>query len=152
MLNTIRISFTSNHCELRVKATFKWQLTFFKLITYLTLIRSLDYLEFNLIICSRSHRGCSIKKMFTKFTGKHLCQSHFFDKIAAYLYHQGLLLCYVQRKWVSFEEAKMFHPFSSKILQNFHNLIWCPIKMSLNISLFYETGNSSKYLSAIYWL
>ena len=99
MLNIIRISFTSNHCELRVKkcifkeATFKWRLTFFKFITYLTLIRSLDYLEFNLIICSRSHRGCSIKKMFTKFTGKHLYQSHFFDRIAAYLYHQGLLLC-----------------------------------------------------------
>ena len=33
-----------------------------------------------------SHRGCSVKKdvhkNFTKFTGKHLCQSLFFNKVA----------------------------------------------------------------------
>ena len=33
-----------------------------------------------------SHRGCSVKKgvfrNFAKFTGKHLCQSFFFDKVA----------------------------------------------------------------------
>ena len=37
-------------------------------------------------ICTRSHRRCSVKKdvlrNFAKFTGKHLCQSHFLNKVA----------------------------------------------------------------------
>ena len=36
-----------------------------------------------------SHRGCSVKKgvlrNFAKFTGKHLCQSLFFNKVAGRL-------------------------------------------------------------------
>ena len=27
-------------------------------------------------------QGCSVKNMFAKFTGKHLCQSLFFNKVA----------------------------------------------------------------------
>ena len=43
---------------------------------------------------SSSHRRCSIKidvlKNFTKFTGKHLCQSLFFNKVAGprHLFHR----------------------------------------------------------------
>ena len=44
-------------------------------------------LEINLSkIWSSSHRRCSVRKgvlrNFTKFTEKHLCQSHFFNKVA----------------------------------------------------------------------
>ena len=46
----------------------------------------------NVILTIRgSHRRCSVKKgvvgNFTKFTGKHLCRSLFFNKVA------GLRLC-----------------------------------------------------------
>ena len=39
-----------------------------------------------MIVRRRSHQRCSMKKAilknFAKFTGKHLCQSLFFDKVA----------------------------------------------------------------------
>ena len=44
-----------------------------------------------------SHRRCSVRKgvlrNFAKFTGKHLCQSLFFDKVAGlrYLFYRTLL-------------------------------------------------------------
>ena len=45
-------------------------------------VRKLDYLSF----IQKQTRRCSIKtgavKSFTKFTGKHLCQSIFFNKVA----------------------------------------------------------------------
>ena len=55
---------------------FPWQLR--------TTVRSgLKYLQVN---SRRRHRNCSIKKgvrkIFAKFTGKHLCQSLFFHKVA----------------------------------------------------------------------
>ena len=38
------------------------------------------------IICRSSHRRCSVRKSglrnLAKFTGKHLCQSFFFNKVA----------------------------------------------------------------------
>ena len=46
-------------------------------------------LEFNMILVQKfrsSHRRCSVRKgvlgNFAKFTGKHLCQSLFFNKVA----------------------------------------------------------------------
>ena len=46
-------------------------------------VRSYGYIDY---ICRSSHRRCSVKKgvlkNFAKFTGKHLCQSLFFNKIA----------------------------------------------------------------------
>ena len=53
---------------------------------------SLEFIGMNLskqclLFCKRSHQRCSIKigilKYFTKFTGKHLCQSLFFNKISS---------------------------------------------------------------------
>ena len=39
-----------------------------------------------------SHRRCSMKKgflrNFAKFTGKHLCQSLFFNKVAGHLFYR----------------------------------------------------------------
>ena len=43
-------------------------------------------LKYEILIVRRSHQRCSIKKsflkIFTKFTGKHLCQSPFFIKVS----------------------------------------------------------------------
>ena len=45
------------------------------------------FLSANLYLDSSSHRRCSVKKgvlrNFTKFTGKHQCQSLFFNKVAS---------------------------------------------------------------------
>ena len=49
-------------------------------------------------ILSRSHRRCSIKKValknFPKFTGKHLCQSLFFNKVAISACRKRLWRCF----------------------------------------------------------
>ena len=50
------------------------------------LSRNLTLESFQLCLFRSSHLRCSIKKVvlrnFTKFTGKHLCQSLFFNKVA----------------------------------------------------------------------
>ena len=73
----------SKHNYISIKKTHPISLTFFS-SKFLLFI-----LVFHLLCVSNnkcSHRRCSIKKVairnFAKFTGKHLCQSLFFNKVA----------------------------------------------------------------------
>ena len=82
-----------------------------------------NYLIFYLFGFRSSHRRCSVKKgvlrNFTKFTGKHLCQSLFFSKVAG---HISFLL--KKRLWhrrfpvnsVKFLRAPFLHNTSGRLL------------------------------------
>ena len=53
-------------------------------------------LSWEKVLIRSSHRRCSIKegvlRNFSKFTGKHLCQSLFFNKVAGSCRHEATLL------------------------------------------------------------
>ena len=53
-------------------------------------------LSWEKVLIRSSHRRCSIKegvlRNFSKFTGKHLCQSLFFNKVASSCRHEATLL------------------------------------------------------------
>ena len=90
-------SFTNMWCVARFGTickinTLPWVFfTFFKLYKCYQLVRRITYFDFSEImvadhIIRSSHLRCSVKKVvlrnFAKFTGKPLCQSLFFNKVA----------------------------------------------------------------------
>ena len=65
-----------------------------------------------LIICRSSDRRCSIKKSalktFANFTGKHLCQNPFFDKVAGHLWETASASVRVYSDHMKFEWSHSF--------------------------------------------
>ena len=76
--NTAAIDVKMDGSVLEEKSSFK--------ILVLTFFSKLDWGSYIISIARSNHRSCSIKKdvlkNFSKFTGKHLCQSLFFNKVA----------------------------------------------------------------------
>ena len=76
--NTAAINVKMDGSVLEEKSSFK--------ILELIFFSKLDWGSYIISVARSSHRSCSIKKgilkNFSKFTGKHLCQSLFFNKVA----------------------------------------------------------------------
>ena len=83
--------------------------------------------------CIRSHRRCSVRKIvlrnFEKFTGKHLCQSLFFNKVAGFkpvLWHK----CFPVN-FVKFLRTTFLQNSPGWLLLNSYGFFTTPISSSL---------------------
>ena len=114
-----------------------------------------------LLICSRSsHRSCSVRKgvvrNFAKFTGKHLCQSLFFNKIS--FIKKGTLtqVCFCEfceiskntlftdhlRVTTSEDSPTKYSPTSSPAMEKPYRKVIRNIKLQGTVSLDYQNTSS----------
>ena len=101
-------------------------------------------------MCKSSHQSCSIKKgvlrNFAKFTGKHLCQSLFFNKVAEKEVLAQVFSCefckiskntfFTEHFWATTSRcAYFFQPFFLVYIYSDH---WSILKLCYYIFLFYQ--------------